>query len=161
MSQVNTKSSTARITNPAHLIPGSVEAIQSLIKSVQDVGAPPAVLELVHLRASQLNGCSFCVNLAWKGRKTDEAHDADERLFMVSAWREAANFTDAERAALALAEAMTRLADQSDPVPDEIWEEAARHYDEKVLAALVLWIATTNLFNRVNVTTRQPAGSWG
>ncbi len=119
MSQVNTKSSTARITNPAHLIPGSVEAIQSLIKSVQDVGAPPAVLELVHLRASQLNGCSFCVNLAWKGRKTDEAHDADERLFMVSAWREAANFTDAERAALALAEAMTRLADQSDPVPDE------------------------------------------
>jgi AhpD family alkylhydroperoxidase len=159
MSQITATSRTPRIKNPALLIPGSVEAVQALIKSIQDAGAPPAVLELVHLRASQLNGCSFCVNLAWSGPQ--KADNSEERLFMVSAWREAPNFTDAERAALALAEAMTRLADQSDPVPDRIWEEAERHYDEKALAALVLWIAMTNLFNRVNVTTRQPAGSWG
>jgi hypothetical protein len=90
-----------------------------------------------------------------------EADETDERLFAVSAWREAPYFTDAERAALALSEAMTRLSDSSDPVPDKVWNEAARHYDEKALASLVLWIATTNLYNRVNVTTRQPAGaSW-
>ena len=154
MSQQTTTSRSPRMQNPAFLVPGSVEAVQALAKSVRDLGAPPAVLELVHLRASQINGCSLCVNLAWQGAQKEGG--VDERLFMVSAWREASNFTDAERAALALAEAMTRLADKADAVPDEIWEEAARHYDEKALAALVLWIALTNLFNRVNVTTRQP-----
>ena len=119
---------------------------------------PVTTLELVHLRASQINGCSFCVDLGAHNLK--KAGETDERLFAVAAWREAPYFTDAERAALALAEAVTRLADQADPVPDAVWNEAARHYDEKGLAALVLMIATTNLFNRVNVTTRQPAGSW-
>jgi alkylhydroperoxidase family enzyme len=88
--------------------------------------------------------------------------EADDRLFTLAAWREAPYFTDAERAALALTEAVTRLSDRADPVPDQIWDEAARHYDEKGLAALVLTIATTNLFNRLNVTTRQVAGgTWG
>jgi AhpD family alkylhydroperoxidase len=143
--------------NPAALIPGSVETVQALAKTIQSAGAPAAVLEMAHLRASQINGCSVCVNLAWQGHKEG---GPDERLFMVSAWRDTPIFTDAERAALALTEAMTRLADQTDPVPDAIWEEAQRHYDEKALAALVLWVAMTNLFNRVNVTTRQLPRAW-
>lgn len=79
----------------------------------------------------------------------------------MAAWREAPYFTDAERAALALAEAVTRIADRPDPVPDEIWDDAARYFDDKGLMAIVLMIATTNVFNRVNVSTRQLAGSWG
>jgi len=78
---------------------------------------------------------------------------------MVAAWRETELFTEPERAALGLAEAMTRLADRSDPVPDEGWDEATRHFDQKQLAGLVLWIATTNFFNRINASTRQPAGA--
>jgi AhpD family alkylhydroperoxidase len=159
MSQLTVTSRTPRMKNPAALAPGSVEAVQALVKSIRDLGAPPALLELVHLRASQVNGCTLCVNLTWQGAQ--KAGGVDERLFMVSAWREAPNFTDSERAALALTEAMTRLADKTDAVPDEIWEEAERHYDEKTLGALVLWIALTNLFNRVNVTTRQPPTQWG
>jgi alkylhydroperoxidase family enzyme len=100
---------------------------------------------------------SFCVDSGSKHAK--QAGETDERLFAVAVWREAPYFTDAERAALALAEAVTRLSDREDPVPNKIWEEAARHYDERGLAALTLWIATTNVFNRLNVTTRQPVGS--
>ena len=83
-----------------------------------------------------------------------------ERLFAVAAWNDAPYFTDAERAALALSEAVTRLSDRSDPVPDAIWNEAARHYNESQLASLVLYIAMTNVWNRINVTTRQVAGEW-
>ena len=93
-------------------------------------------------------------------RDLKKAGETDERLFAVAAWREAPFFTDAERAALALTEAATRLSDRADPVPDEIWDEAAKHYDERALAALLLSIATTNVFNRLNVTTRQMAGAW-
>jgi len=148
----------ARISNPATILPGAVPAVQALLKATREGGVPATTLELVHLRASQINGCSFCVDLGARGLK--KSGETDERLFAVAAWREAPYFTDAERAALALAEAVTRLADQSDPVPDAVWDEAARYYDEKGLAALVLMIAMTNLFNRVNVTTRQVAGSW-
>ena len=127
--------------------------------AVQQGDVPPLTLHLVHLRASQINGCGFCVDFGVKHAK--KACETDERLFAVSAWRETPYFTEAERAALALAEAVTRLSDRSDPVPDDIWDEAARHYDERGLAALLLWIGTTNLYNRLNVTTRQPAGaSW-
>jgi AhpD family alkylhydroperoxidase len=115
------------------------------------------VLELVHLRASQVNGCSFCVD--YHSRSLKQAGESDERLFAVAAWREAPYFTDAERAALALAEAATRIADRADPVPDEIWEEAAHHYDEKGLAAIILMIAMTNLFNRFCCGI-DPALSW-
>ena len=116
---------------------------------------PEETLALVHLRASQINGCSPCVQAgAAEARKAGESED---RLATVAAWREAPYFTDAERAALALTEAVTRLADRPDPVPDEIWDEAARHYDEEGLAALLLSIATTNVFNRLNVPTKQVA----
>ena len=107
--------------------------------------------------ASQINGCSC---LPWRRDRGRGEGETDERLFTLVAWRETPYFTDAERAALALTEAVTRLSDRTDPVPDEIWDEAAKHYDEKALAALVLWIATVNVFNRVNVATRQVPGEW-
>jgi AhpD family alkylhydroperoxidase len=138
--------------------PDTMNAIGTLIKATRKGGVPSATLELVHLRASQINGCSACVYGGAQSAK--KAGETDERLFAVAAWREAPFFTDAERAALALTEAATRLSDRADPVPDAIWEEAARHYDEQGLAALVLMIATTNFFNRVNATTRQVAGQW-
>ena len=147
----------ARMSNPAKLLPDTTPAIQTLLAATRKGGVPQNVLELVHLRASQINGCSFCVVAG--ARSAKKAGETDERLFAVAAWRETPYFTDAERAALALTEAVTRLADRADPVPDEIWEEAARHYDEQGLAALLLMIATTNLFNRMNVPTRQMAGA--
>ena len=147
----------ARMSNPATILPGAMEAILTLNKATRKGGVPQAVLELVHLRASQINGCSVCVYGGAHSAK--QAGETDERLFTVAAWREAPYFTDAERAALALTEAATRLADRADPVPDEIWEEATKHYDEKGLAAIILMIATTNLFNRLNATTRQVAGA--
>jgi AhpD family alkylhydroperoxidase len=145
--------------NPATLVPGAMQGIQGLIGAVQKAGTPGKVLQLAHLRASQINGCAACIDGGVKHAR--QAGESDERLFTVSAWREAPYFSDAERAALALAEAMTRLDDRADPVPDEVWEEAKKHFNEPALSGLVLWIATTNFFNRLNVTTRQPAGvSW-
>jgi AhpD family alkylhydroperoxidase len=148
----------ARMKNPAMVL-GAFEPVQALYQAVHAGGVAPATLELVHLRASQINGCSACVGAG--ARSARKAGETDERLDTVAAWREAPYFTDAERAALALAEAATRLADRPDPVPDEIWDAAAEHYDEKQLAAIVLMIAVTNLFNRLNATTRQVAGAWG
>lgn len=146
-----------RMSNPAKLLPGAAQAAYGLWTASQQGGVPAATLGLVHLRISQINGCSLCVEGG--ARKAKEEGETDERLFAVAAWRDAPYFTDAERAALALAEAITRLSDRTDPVPDDIWNEAARHYDERGLAALVLAISTVNVWNRLNVTTRQPAGS--
>jgi AhpD family alkylhydroperoxidase len=148
-----------RMKNPAMIIPEAMQAIQALNAATEKGGVPAATLALVHLRASQINGCSACVHSGTSHAR--KAGETDDRLATVAAWRDAPFFTDAERAALALAEAATRLADRPDPVPDEIWDEAARHYDERGLAALVLMIATTNVFNRLNITTRQVAGAWG
>jgi AhpD family alkylhydroperoxidase len=147
----------ARMSNPATILPDATDGIQALLKATRKGGVPQAVLELVHLRASQINGCSFCVDSG--ARSATRAGETDERLFAVAAWREAPYFTEAERAALALTEAVTWLADRPDPVPDSIWDEAARYYDERGLAALILMIGITNLFNRLNATTRQVAGS--
>ena len=147
----------ARMSNPATILPDATKGIQALLQATRKGGVPSATLELVHLRTSQINGCSFCVDSG--ARSAKKAGETDERLFAVAAWREAPYFTEAERAALALTEAVTRLADRPDPVPDSIWDEASRHYDEQGLAALILMIATTNLFNRLNATTRQVAGS--
>jgi AhpD family alkylhydroperoxidase len=144
----------ARMKNPAAVIPGAWQAIAGLNKAVDSGNVPASTMELVHLRVSQVNGCSACVATAAKST------ESPERLITVAAWREAPYFTDAERAALALAEAATRLADSTDPVPDAIWDEAASHYDEQGMAALILKIAVTNLFNRLNRVTKQPAGAW-
>jgi AhpD family alkylhydroperoxidase len=149
----------ARMKNPAVVIPEAMKAIQALHAAASNGGAPAKTLELAHLRASQINGCSACVDAG--ARRAKRSGEADERLFAVAAWRETPYFTEAERAALALTEALTRLSDRADPVPDAIWDDAARHFDERALASLILSVATTNVFNRLNVSTRQPAGAWG
>src|SRR5262245_26594762 len=118
----------ARMKNPAMLIPEAMAAIQALQTAVQKGGVPPKTLALVHLRASQINGCSTCVDMG--GCSAKKSGESDERLFSVAAWRHTPYFTDAERAALALTEAVTRLSDRADPVSDEVWSEAARHYEE-------------------------------
>jgi AhpD family alkylhydroperoxidase len=123
---------------------------------VYKAGTPDKILQLVHLRASQINGCAACLDGGVKHAK--QAGETDERLHLVAAWREAPYFDDAERAALDLAESMTRMADRGDPVSDAVWNEAAKHFDEKKLGGLVLYVGLTNLYNRINVTTRQPAG---
>ncbi|MGW1882272.1 carboxymuconolactone decarboxylase family protein [Streptomyces sp. NPDC002133] len=147
----------ARMNNPATVIPSAMPAILDLLKATRKGGVPETTLELVHLRASQINGCSYCVvGGASSARKAGVTED---QLTAVAAWREAPYFSDAERAALALTEAATRLGDRSDPVPDAIWDDAADHYDEQQLAAIILMIGTTNLFNRLNATTRQVAGA--
>lgn len=147
-----------RMKNPAMIIPDAGQAIGALVAALRSSGLPEATGNLVHLRVSQINGCSACLDGG--ARTAQKAGESTERLFALAAWREAPYFTDAERAALALAEAVTRLSDRSDPVPDEIWAEAAGHYTEQELAALILWIATANLFNRLNATTKQVAGAW-
>ena len=148
----------ARMSNPALSVPGALRALQALDKSTENDDVPYVTRKLVHLRASQINGCSVCVDM--HARELKEAGEPDQRIFTVAAWRETPYFTDAERAALALTEAATRLSDRPDPVPDEIWDEAARHYDEPALAALVIQIALINVWNLLNATTRQVAGAW-
>jgi len=148
-----------RMQNPAMLVPGAMDAVVALTRSVRTGAVPDATLELVHLRASQVNGCSFCVDAG--SRTAKKAGETDERLWAVAAWRDATSYTPSERAALALTEAVTRLSDRTDPVPDAVWDEAARHYDEEALAALVVQVAVTNVFNRLNVPTRQVPGQWG
>ena len=147
----------ARMRNPADVLPEAVKPLQSLYMTIQGSGVPAKTLGLVHLRASQINGCAFCVDSGVTHAK--QAGESDERLHAVAAWRESPHFDDAECAALALAEAATRMADNPESVSDEIWNAAAKHYDERKLGGLVMWIGLTNLFNRVNVTTRQAAGS--
>jgi AhpD family alkylhydroperoxidase len=147
-----------RINNPAMTLPGAMAALQKLGAAARHSGVPASTLALVEVRASQINGCSVCLDM--HTRQLKAAGEPDERIFMVGAWREAPYFSDAERAALALTEAATRLADRSDPVPDEVWDEAARHYDETQLAGLVVMIAAINAWNRMNAATRQITGDW-
>ena len=147
----------ARLNPSAATAPDAVKGINLIYKATRQAGVPETTMELVHLRASQINGCSFCVDAAIKGLVKQE--ETPERLGTVAAWREAPYFTDAERAALELTEAATRLSDRPDQVPDEIWARAAEHYTEQQLSALVLWIGLSNLFNRINATLKVPAGS--
>jgi len=153
------KTMQARLKNPVMLIPGALQALMALDKSTDAADVPYLTRKLVHLRASQINNCAVCVDM--HARELKKAGEKDERIFALAAWRETPYFTEAERAALALAEAGTRLADRPDAVPDDVWDEAARHYDEKALAALVVQIALINAFNRLNATTRQMVGTWG
>jgi AhpD family alkylhydroperoxidase len=152
----------SRIPNPALSVPGVLDALQSLSKAAGDAaaqaGLSQATLELVNLRTSQINGCAVCLDMHSRGAR--KAGETDERLFTLAAWRDTPYFTDAERAALALAEAGTRLADRGDPVPDAVFDEAAKHYDEAALAALVVCIAAINTWNRLNVITGQQTGQW-
>jgi AhpD family alkylhydroperoxidase len=145
-----------RMPHPTALVPDSLQAMFALGKSAKHAGLPETTAFMVHLRASQINGCSWCAEA--HSRQLKDAGVPEERIWTVAAWREAPYFTDAERAALALTEAVTRLSDRADPVSDEIWEEAVGQYDEQELAALLIEIAQINVWNRFNVATRTPAG---
>ena len=127
-------------------------------KAISESTLPRATQELVKLRASQINGCGFCTDMHYK----DAVHagESPTRLNLVAAWREATVFTEAERAALELAEQGTRIADAGGGVTDDAWANAAKHYDDEQLTALVCLIALINAYNRVNVIVRQPAGDY-
>jgi AhpD family alkylhydroperoxidase len=147
------------MTQPAMLFPAAMQALIALGTATKESGLSERLFELIHLRASQINGCALCADMHAKALK--RGGETDERLYTVATWHDAPYFSDAERAALALTEAATRMSDRADPVPDEIWEDAKRHYDEKHLAAIVIQIAAINAWNRLNVTTRQVAGGFG
>ncbi|GHI05695.1 alkylhydroperoxidase [Streptomyces cellostaticus] len=151
----------ARMTNPAYVLPAALKGIGSVFQGIGEGGLPQELAEIVGLRASQINGCSACVH----GHTVNlrKAGASEERIAAVGAWREAPFFSDAERAALQLAERVTRLADRSEEsVPDALWDEVADHFDEKQLSALILTISLTNMFNRINTTIKEPAGTtWG
>ncbi|MFI7226922.1 carboxymuconolactone decarboxylase family protein [Nonomuraea angiospora] len=144
----------ARMTSQSN--PEVITAIQHLYKAIHTGGVDPLVLELVHLRASQINGCSPCVFAGVASAK--KQGETDERLHNVVTWRETPFFTEPERAALALTEAATRIQDGAPGVTDEIWDAAAAHFDEKQLSSIIMNIALTNFFNRINRATREQAG---
>lgn len=148
----------ARMNSPVLILPDAMKALFALGAAVEKGGVPRRTILLTQLRASQINGCSVCAQM--HARELKDAGDTDDRIATVAAWRDAPYFTDAERAALELTEAVTRLSDRPDPVPDAIWDEARRHYDENALAALIVSIAVINVWNRLNVATRQVAGEW-
>ena len=148
----------ARMTHPAFLVPEAMKSLRAYGATALKLGVPATTLELVYLRAGQINGCAVCVEL--HSNELKKAGETDERIFAVASWRDAPYFTDAERAALALTEAVTRIADRPESVSDEIWAEASRHYDEQGLAALLIAISGINVWNRLNVATRQVTGGW-
>lgn len=142
-----------RISNVTKVLPEATGPAQALAK-VADKILPETLRNLVHMRASQINGCAFCLELHHSMLHDDES---PQRLLTVAAWRDSPFFTDAERAALALTEAVTLISE--DGVPDAVWNEAKTHFDDRQLAALVLHVAVVNVWNRLNVATRQVAGS--
>lgn len=148
----------SRMKSPVQILPNAMEGMQMLAKAAEAAGLTPQLRELLNLRASQINGCAVCVDM--HSRALVKMGERPERVFAVAAWRETPYYTDAERAALALTEAVTRIADRPDPVPDDIWNEAARHYSESVLAAIVMSIGVINVWNRLNAATRQVTGPW-
>ncbi|MFG3323420.1 carboxymuconolactone decarboxylase family protein [Streptomyces sp. NPDC048171] len=147
-----------RMPNPSLVVPDVLPPMRALVKAVNSVGVPLQTLVLIHLRVSQINGRT--VELPKKQKEFEEAGEEDHRLPVVESWREQTCFTDAERSVLALAEAATRINDREDPVSDEVWEEAARHWSEVQLAAVVMHIGLVNLWNRVNVVTKQEPVDW-
>jgi len=148
--------STERMPDPAVMIPEAVQALVAVNKAIAGAGVDPKLLSLSHLRASQINGCSPGVE---RGARQSRKHGAtEEQVHTVAAWRATPWFSDEERAVLALTEAVTRLADNPNPVPDKVWDVAATYFDHKELAALLFNIAITNAFNRLNAPTRQQAG---
>ena len=147
-----------RVKSPAWTVTGLRDALLTISRTTETCGVPRSTLELVHVRVGQINGCSVCVDMHTRSLK--KLGETEARILVLAAWREAPYYTDAERAALALAEAATRLSDRGDAVPDEVWQQAAAHFSEGALAGLVTTIAVANFWNRLNVTTRQVTGDW-
>jgi AhpD family alkylhydroperoxidase len=151
---------TPRMTSPVMVVPDALQGLLDVSNAIGKVGLPKQMLDLVALRASQINGCAVCIHMHTRDLKKEG--QSDDRVSTLAAWRDAPFFDDAERAALTLTEAVTRLSDREDPVPDEVWQEAAKHYGEQQLGALVLAIGLVNLWNRVNHSTKQvPGADWG
>jgi AhpD family alkylhydroperoxidase len=146
-----TSTMTARMDLAAKA-PAAYKAMLVLDRAAHQTALPKPLLELVKLRASQINGCVYCVDM--HGADAKAGGETDARLFAVAVWRDAPFFTEAERAAFALTEAMTRLSQTDDRVPDEVWKEAAGHFADDLLAQLVMVIVTINAWNRICVTTR-------
>jgi AhpD family alkylhydroperoxidase len=146
----------ARMTHPVMVLPDAMSALLALSRAAQAGTVPPTTHQLIQLRVSQINGCSVCVDM--HARELQNLGEKDERIWGVGAWRESPIFTDAERAALDLAEHVTRLADTFDAVPDSVWDNAVGYYDEKELSSLLISIAAINVWNRLNAATRQPVG---
>ena len=148
---------TARMPGIAAVLPEVTGGVRQLYAAMYATGVSPRLLELAHLRASQINACSACVHAGVRSAR--EHGETDDRLHQVAAWRDSDLFDAAERAALELTEAVTRLADRPDPVDDDLWSRAAKHFTEPELAAVLLMIGVTNLFNRLNAPIRHPAGA--
>lgn len=148
----------SRMKNPVQNIPEAMQAMYALNAAVENSGLPRELVWLVQLRASQINGCAVCLDM--HARIMERGGESDERINAVAAWHDAPYYSDAERAALALTEAVTRIADRTDPVPNEVWQPAARQFNEVELSALLLAISVINVWNRLNVATRQVAGEW-
>jgi AhpD family alkylhydroperoxidase len=151
-----------RIQNPAQTVPGALDALLSFAKVINDAaakaGIPPSTVDLVETRASQINGCAVCLDMHTRAAKKHGI--TDQQLNTLAAWRDSPYFDGAQRAALALVEAGTRLADRSDAVSDDVWSMAAKQFDEAALTVLVLVTGLINNFNRLNVMTGQVAGEW-
>jgi AhpD family alkylhydroperoxidase len=147
-----------RMKSPVFTLPGAMEALQTVSKATESAGVPATTLQLVHARIAQINGCAVCLDM--HSRALKKLDESDTRIFALAAWRETPYYTEAERAALALAEATTRLSDRADAVSDEVWKEASRHFSGAALGALVMAIAMANLWNRLNVATHQVTGDW-
>jgi AhpD family alkylhydroperoxidase len=131
---------------------------QAAAKAIRESPLPEATQALVEIRTSQINGCAVCTDMHTKDAAA--AGETSVRINLVATWREATVFTEAERAALELTEAGTRIADAAGGVSDDVWANAVKHYDEEQLTALVSLIAMMNLWNRLNVITQQPAGDY-
>jgi len=134
--------------------PEAEKPMLALERYLASCGLERSLLELVKFRVSMMNGCAYCLDMHWKDARARD--ESEQRLYGLGAWREAPYYSERERAAFAWAEAVTRP--DIGRVPDDVYQAARRHFDEKQLAGIVLWIATTNFFNRINVTVRQPAG---
>jgi AhpD family alkylhydroperoxidase len=146
---------TPRMNQPVLMTDGAMEALHALSKAVSraKVGVNH---EIVHLRASQINGCGVCTDMHAKALR--QAGESEERVWSIAAWRDSPYFTDAERAALELTEELTRIADRPEGVSDAVWDRCREQFDDQQLAALIVDIAVINVWNRTNVATRQIAG---
>ena len=129
----------SRMKNPVLIIPEAMQAMYALNTVVDKSGLPRELVWLVQLRASQINGCAVCLDM--HARIMQHGGETDERINAVAAWHDAPYYTDAERAALALTEALTRMADRTDPIPDEVWQPAARQFNEVELSGLILAVS--------------------
>ena len=149
----------ARMTNPAYVLPDVMTGIQTIFKGIRSSGISQELQEIIGLRTSQINGCSACVVNHVKSMRKSGADE--DKIAAVAAWQEAPYFSSAERAALSFAEHVTRVADRSgEAVPDALWDEIVDHFAEAEISGLLMSIGITNLFNRLNATTRQVAGAW-